>query len=76
MPKAPELLGRLVGGAAAACSSSSGGGSFSLSELSDLLQGAEGAEAKRAFATATFNAYAAGGFAPGTCATVSCYVLL
>jgi hypothetical protein len=61
VPKAPELLGRFVGGAAAACSSSSSGGSFSLASLGPLLEGAEGAEAKRAFAVATFKAYAAAG---------------
>lgn len=59
VPKAPELLGRLVGGAAAACSSSGSGGSFSLAALGPLLEGAEGAEAKRAFGAATFKAYAA-----------------
>lgn len=59
VPKAPELLGRLVGGAAAACSSSGSGGSFSLAALGPLLEGAEGAEGKRAFGAATFKAYAA-----------------
>ena len=59
VPKAPELLGRFVGAAAAACSSSGGGGSFSLAALGELLEGAEGAEAKRGFGAAAFKAYAA-----------------
>jgi hypothetical protein len=59
VPKAPELLGTFVGQSAAACSSSGSGGSFSLAAINDLLEGAEGAEAKRAFGAATFKAYAA-----------------
>jgi hypothetical protein len=59
VPKAPELLGRFVANSAAACSSSGSGGSFSLAALNPLLEGAEGAEGKRAFGAAVFKAYAA-----------------
>lgn len=53
-------MGRFVGSAAAACSSSGAGGSFDLAALSPLLEGAEGAEAKRAFGATVFKAYAEG----------------
>lgn len=53
VPKAPQLLGQLVGAAAAASA-------LPLSVLPQLLEGAEGAEAKRNFAEAAFKAAAAG----------------
>jgi hypothetical protein len=53
VPKAPQLLGQLVGSAAAA-------GALPLSVLPQLLEGAEGAEAKRGFGEAAFKAAAAG----------------
>jgi hypothetical protein len=53
VPKAPQLLGQLVGAAAAA-------GALPLSVLPQLLEGAEGAEAKRGFGEALFKAAAGG----------------
>ncbi|KAF6252216.1 eukaryotic initiation factor [Scenedesmus sp. NREL 46B-D3] len=53
VPKAPQLLGQLVGSAA-------GGGALPLSVLPQLLQGAEGAEAKRGFGEAALKAAAGG----------------
>jgi hypothetical protein len=53
VPKAPQLLGQLVGSAAAA-------GALPLSVLPQLLEGAEGAEAKRGFGEAVFKAAAGG----------------
>lgn len=49
VPKAPQLLGQLFGGAVAA-------GSMQLSAMNTLLGAAEGAEAKRTFAVETFKA--------------------
>jgi hypothetical protein len=66
VPKAPELLGQLVGkaaAAAAAAGASGGGEPFSLAVLAELLADAEGAEAKRGLAGAALKAYAAS--APG-----------
>jgi translation initiation factor 4G len=54
IPKAPELLGRVLGGAAAK-------GALPLSALPELLAGTEGAEAKRKLAGAAFKAVAADG---------------
>jgi hypothetical protein len=53
VPKAPQLLGQLVGSAAAA-------GALPLSVLPQLLEGAEGAETKRGFGEAVFKAAAGG----------------
>ncbi|KIZ04763.1 Eukaryotic initiation factor iso-4F subunit p82-34 [Monoraphidium neglectum] len=54
IPKAPELLGRVVGAAAAK-------GALALSELPQLLSKCEGAEPKRKLAGAAFRAAAAEG---------------
>ncbi|KAF8054978.1 eukaryotic translation initiation factor isoform 4G-2 [Scenedesmus sp. PABB004] len=54
VPKAPQLLGRLLGEAVAA-------GALPLAALPELLEGAEGAEAKRGFGEAALKAAAAGG---------------
>ncbi len=54
MPKAPQLLGRLFGAALSA-------GALPLAVLPELLEGAEGAEAKRGFGAAALKPLAAAG---------------
>lgn len=56
VPKAPQYLGQLFGGAVAA-------GVLQLSTLNDLLAAAEGAEAKRGFAEAALKTLPSGDLA-------------